>query len=304
MKIICKTGKLIIAFGLVLCILSSSVLCYADLFHKSRADKDGVTNILVLGEDKDNTESMNVDANGNADGEIIVSINEQSKKIVLTSLARDSFLYVDGELGTKATLIYHYSGKEALCDAIESNLGIHIDNTVIFNYYSIMDIVDHFGGIDMEVSEEELYFINEKIEQMNILLLDLPADDGVLMEPGMVHMNGKQAACYMRIRISGVTMDDFGRTERTRNVIFALKDKVMVAKKTELISLAKIVMPNMEFDFSVKEFLSLAGDVLNFKEYELISQCIPQEGTYTTSDGYVYMNYEKNREFLQQTIYN
>lgn len=300
-----RTERFIVSIILALCFFTEGICCYAGWFHKNEWEKDNVMNILVLGEDKDSTESMNEKGNGNADGQIIVSINNDTKKIVLSSLARDSFLHVDGEQGTKATLIYHYLGKEALCEAIESNLGIHIDNTVIFNYYSIIDVVDALGGVDLELNETEIYFTNEKIKQMNTYLLDMSSDDGLLENsPGMMHLNGKQAACYMRIRISDDTNNDFGRTNRARKVILALKDEAMKAKKKDLIAVAKKVIPNVDFDFSLKELLELVGDVLNFKDYEMVSQCIPVEGTYTTSEGYVYMNYEENKKVLNESINN
>ena len=293
-----------LAFMLVLCVLPVNGSCYAGLFNSNKPADDQVMNILVIGEDKYSADSMEVEENGNADGEIILSINKNTKKIILTSLARDSVLEMDGQQTTKATLIYHYYGKEALCSAIEESLGIHIDNTVIFNYLSVIDIVDAFGGVEMELSANEVYFTNSKITQMNTLLLDEYADADLLEKPsGMFHLNGKQAAAYMRIRISDETNNDFGRTDRARKVVLALKDKAMETGKIKLIGIAKKVIANVEYDFSLKELFALVGEALDYKDYEMISQCVPAEGTYHTGEGYVYMDLEANRKMLQDTIY-
>ena len=64
-------------------------IAYSSLFNG-----DGkVWNIFLVGADNNNTGGMN--KLGNADGEIIVSINKSHRKIVMTSILRDTFLKLD-----------------------------------------------------------------------------------------------------------------------------------------------------------------------------------------------------------------
>ena len=103
-----RAFSLYLVFSLMICSLA---IAYAD------EDAD-VTNILIVGQDNDNIGG--IEKNGNADAEIILSLNNKTGKVFLTSIARDTVLSTDTVGGgTKATLIYHYDGIEALENAIE-----------------------------------------------------------------------------------------------------------------------------------------------------------------------------------------
>ena len=108
-----------------------------------------------------------------------------------------------------------------MAEVLRGNLEkIHL----IFNYLSVIDIIDSLGGVDLELYDAEISTTNAKIQEMNQALLGLPANDGIIeQKAGMMHLTGKQAAGFMRIRISDQSNNDFGCTERNRNVLLALK---------------------------------------------------------------------------------
>ena len=292
-----RTFSLLLVFSLMLCSLATA---YAD---ENTSFVEDVTNILIVGQDNDNLGG--IEKNGNADGEIILSVNNKTGKIFLTSIARDTVLSTDTVGGgTKATLIYHYDGIEALENAIELSLGIHIDHHLIFNYLSVIDIIDSLGGVDLELYDTEISTTNGKIQQMNQYLLELPANDGLIeQKAGMMHLTGKQAAGFMRIRISDQSGNDFGRTERNRNVLLALKDAFFNKTPEELKSTLLIALPNVKTDFTIKELLALTESTTGFADYIFVSQCIPIEGSYYGSEGYTHIDFDVNSAFLQSTVY-
>lgn len=263
------------------------------------------TNILLVGRDSYNLDSLE-SRRGNADGLVIVTINNETKQIVLTSILRDTFLYTEQSHGTKATLIYHYYGLDALINAIQDNLDIKIDNYVLFNYLDVMEIIDAVGGVDVELYPEEIRVMNSKMNQLNAQLLNLPKGDGNLdpEKPGTYTLTGKQAAVYMRVRLSDATNNDFGRTARERSIILKLKDKIAQMNAGELMSFASTFAPKITTDFTESEIISLALSAPEYKGYQFVTGYIPQPDTYWGADGFLYIDFDENREYLQKLIGN
>ena len=111
-----------------------------------------ITNVLLLGVDNDNVGGL--DKLGNADGIMLISINNHTKQVTLTSFMRDTKIRQPNEYEKKMTQIYHAGGAELLIEAIEQNFGIHIDNYLLVNYLDVIDIVDALGGFDIELSAD------------------------------------------------------------------------------------------------------------------------------------------------------
>jgi len=262
-----------------------------------------VKNILLIGVDNDYLPGM--DNLGNADGLILVSINENTKQVVLTSLMRDISVRIGDQYMTKLTLAYHYGGTRLLIDAIEQNFGVPIDNYILLNYINIVDIVDAFGGITLDVTSEELFWMKAKITNINELI-GRPAAEGIIPpeEAGTQTLNGVQTAAYMRIRYAGD--GDRERTERMRRVITKLKDKALGMSIGEFTKLASTILPCINTDLSQSDVLSLMMNALTYMKYDMISNRLPIEGSYQEiSEGgsYVMIDFSKNNEYLYYTIY-
>ena len=264
-----------------------------------------VTNILLIGVDNDNLEGL--DAQGNADGLMILSINKNTKQVVLSSLMRDILASVPGEgYKTKLTLAYHYAGTQALIDTIESNFGVPIDNYIMVNYLSVIDIVDAVGGLELELTWDELYWMQPKIQNLNTLLGQ--DENANLIDPseeGTLTLNGIQTAASMRIRYAG--NGDFDRTERARTVLMALADKVRDLKMTEMISLADRMLPQITTDLSQTRMLSLLMGLPKYLSYDMVSNRIPAGDSWhfenNSNGSFVVIDYPVNREFLYRSIY-
>lgn len=268
-------------------------------------DSADYTNILLIGRDVYNINDLE-SRRGNADGLIIVTINNKTREIVLTSILRDTFLYTEPGLGTKATLIYNYYGLDSLISAIEENLGVKIDNYVLFNYLDVMEIVDAVGGVDAELYPEEIKIMNSKMNQLNVQLLNRPSGDGNLdpEKPGKYTLSGKQAAVYMRVRISDETNNDFGRTARERAVILKLKDKIAKMNVSELYSFASTFLPKITTNITESRMISMVLSMAEYKGYKFVTGFVPQPDTYWGADGFLYIDFDENREYLQKQMNN
>lgn len=291
----------------------SAVLVDADAELKKNlaagSDKDfnskDVTNILLIGVDNDYLGGM--DQLGNADGILLVSINKETEQVVLTSFMRDSYVSAAGkDYNTKLTLTYHYGGIPLLIDTIEANFGVPIDNYVLVNYINVVDIVDAFGGLDMELNESELYYTQQKMDNVNDLTgQERGANSLEGVQPGLVHLNGTQVAALLRIRLDGG--NDQGRTQRARQVVMGLKEKAVQMSFRELNDMANTILPCITTDLTQGQIFSLMLNGLRYLKYDMISSRIPYEGSYhneTIGGGaMVVMDYAANKEYLYRSIY-
>ena len=267
-------------------------------------DATGVKNILLIGVDNDYAPGM--DELGNADGLMIASINPKTRQVVLTSLMRDIRVQIPDSYKTKLTLSYHYGGTQQLIDTIEYNFGVPIDNYVLVNYISVVNIVDAVGGLTMDVTADELYWMDDKIRSV-CELVGASYEDNMLStdQAGELELNGIQTAAYLRIRYAG--NNDFDRTERARRVVLGLKDKAAAMSLTELDSLANTVLPYITTDLTQTDIISLLLRFPALIKYDMLSDRIPVEGSYwLTNDengAFVDIDYDANKEHLQSSIY-
>lgn len=268
-------------------------------------DVSDVTNILLIGVDNDNLEGL--EDRGNADGLMILSVNKSTKQVVLSSLMRDVKVSVPGAgYKTKLTLVYHYEGLGTLIDTIEQNFGIPIDNYVMVNYLSVVDVVDAMGGIALEVNSDELYWMKPKIINLNELLGQ--DADANLIDPsqaGTLTLNGIQTAAFLRIRYAGD--GDFDRTGRARTVLMALADKAKELNVVEIFSLADRVLPQITTDLSQSGALSLLLNMPKYLGYDMVSNRIPIDDSWyfenSNNGSFVIIDLPVNREFLYRSIY-
>lgn len=264
-----------------------------------RQDKD-VMNILLIGVDNDNLAGM--EARGNADGLMLLSVNTKTKQIVLTSIMRDISIKVPDKYRTKITLVYRDFGTETLIDTIEYNFGITIDNYALVNYLNVIEIFDALGGLDMEISKGEINGMNSKMDNLNSLTGDPKGTDFLSAEDeGMTHLNGKQIAALLRIR--NVGGNDEGRTERARKIILAAKDRVSEMGLVELNSFSDVVLKNITTDITANEALGLLAQVPAYLKYEFVSNRIPIDGSYTSDGSYIYVDYEENIAALHKAVF-
>lgn len=262
-----------------------------------------VRNILLIGVDNDNREGMQ--SRGNADGLILLSINEKTKQVILTSLMRDIDVLLPEGYHTKITLSYYFRGIPGLIEVVERNFNVPIDNYVLVNYLNLIDIVDAFGGVTLDVTQDELIWMEEKIENLNILT-GQPAGSNLISptRAGELTLNGIQTAAYLRIRYAG--NGDFDRTARARHVLTELKNKARKMSAGEWNRMINVILPCIQTDLSQSDILTLAFNTRNYLKYNMISQRIPIEGSYQIMDmigSEVVLDYQLNNEYLYYTIY-
>ena len=228
-----------------------------------------VKHYLLLGEDGYADEVVE---DARTDTIVLVSLDTQYNRAVMTSILRDCQINNPNGNPTKMNLLFKNHGFDGIITCLERELDIEIEGAVLVNFENVKPVIDALGGVDIEIDENEYIAIRK-------ILLD---DDPNMPEgPGMVHMTGRIALAYMRDRSSGA--GDFSRTERQRKVVSQLFDKCAELSLLELVGIYNEVSGGMSMNLSAMDILGVLSqgyDLLtggaDFVEFR-----IPQDGTYS-----------------------
>ena len=214
-----------------------------------------------------------MDAGVNSDSIIIVSINQDTGKIVMSSIYRDTWLNIPNDDGTsskrfrKINSAFCTGGAKAAINTLNTNLDLNISDYVTINFEGLATIIDMLGGIDINITEDEKYYINHYMDE-NMAVTGIKSS--YVKKSGNVHLDGLQATAYCRIRYCSFTdasgnkySNDLGRTARQRYVLSLLIDKAKNAGVSKL------------FDIAEHVFSADANFIKTSIDYDLMMDMIP-----------------------------
>ncbi len=188
---------------------------------------------------------------------MILSYDKITKKASLTSVPRDLYVKIDKNKKDKINTAYEYGyyhkngGLSYAKELLSKITGVYIDKAVLLDFSSFEKIIDQVDGIDIVLASP----FTEK-EQWGYEFT-LPA--------GPNHLDGKNALYYARSRFSS---NDFDRSRRQQEVIFALKNKLTTmnfwADPLKTLSILNSIRSNIKTDINIwntKELMELSRDV-------------------------------------------
>lgn len=262
--------------------------------------EDGVKNILLIGND-----SRTQDESGRSDAMILISISSKTNSIHMTSLLRDIYVDIPGHDGNRLNAAYAYGGPELLMETLEENFGIEVNRYMLVNFQAFANLVDAVGGVDLEVTNEEVQYINGYLVEYNQLEGKAEGTDYLDTSlSGMVHLNGPQALAYCRNRYIGT---DFARTERQRKVLSAAMKSAPAALLTNAGELIEGIASNVTTNLTKSEMSGLMIQAPAMLTYDLIQGSIPLEGTYSNATirgmSVLEVDFEANKQYIQTEIY-
>lgn len=275
---------------------SESRTHYADTLGRGH-----VRSILVIG-----TDGRTADDKGRSDSMILVSLNSKTNEIIMTSFMRDCYVELPNTGSwDKLNAAYAYGGADLLMDTIEYNFDVRIDDYVAIDFASFVSVVDAVGGVDIEVS-------NEEAEEINVILIsevnELMGDDrmsDLLSGGGKLHLNGKQALSYSRIRKVGNS--DFERTERQRRVMSLIIAKLKTCKPSIFKNLASDVIPDVSTNMSTPKAYLYSLRLPCTLKYKTKQIQIPAEGTFTAADvdvgNVLQVDFGENRKVIDEEVF-
>lgn len=259
-----------------------------------------VKNIALFGVDAKN-------GGGRSDAIIVLSIDKVHGKIKMTSILRDSYVYIEGYGNDKLTHAYVYGGPELAVRALNENFDLDITDFATVRFDQMASIVDAVKGVEINVKEEELEHLNKVIKDT---AKELGEEPELLSSAGKQTLNGQQAVSYSRIRYVG--NGDYARTERQREVLMALMNKALKSSPTSYPGMANKLLPHITTSLGTGEILSAGTIVLKSPKIETAR--IPSDsdleemgeagGSYIDGVWYMTFDLELATKTLHDFIYN
>lgn len=256
-------------------------------------NQDGRVNILVAGNSADDPghEGANL-----TDSIMILSLDTRNHSALMLSIPRDLWVDIPGNGYSKINAAYPEGGMNLLQQTVEENLGVTIDYQVLVNYTAFRDLVNAVGGITITIKSSDPRGIYDPsldyTSRYCCALANYPN--------GPVTLNGKQALDLARARGDaygsyGFPQSDFDRTEHQRQMLMAIKDKVMstnlITSPLEVSKLVDAVGNNVRTNLQLNELEALYYHTKGLADSNIQSASINQLGgkqlltNYTTPDG-------------------
>ena len=260
-------------------------------------EDENVINILLLGTDQYEKKLTAADAI------MILTIDKVNKKIKLCSLMRD--LYLDppegyGKTNLNYTIIS--GGYDQILKTINTNFNLQIDKFVQVNLNSLPKIIDKLGGVEMDITEDELQYINGYIDAID---KGNNTNTEHITYAGKQLLNGTQAAAYCRIRYTSGR--EYRRTERQRDVLEVLFNKMKDTNPTQIPGLVSDLLPFASTNLTNGEILSIATTVLTLGVTDIEQSRFPMDGDYEmvlTDMYHLLINVDETTEKIHKFIYS
>lgn len=216
---------------------------------------------------------------------ILASISNKTKEVRLVSVYRDTYLDITGRYLDKVTHAYSFGGPALALSTLNTNLDLDITEFVTVNFEAVKDIVGSLGGVNIDITDEEVPFITG------------------IDSAGNYTLNGEQALSYSRIRYA--TGGDYKRTERMRTVLSKCFDKAKTKNLSELNDLANKLLPRVYTNIDSKEIISLIPNLASYKITESTGWPPKVEGKIINKVWYgVPVNLEESVKVLHQELFD
>jgi LCP family protein required for cell wall assembly len=282
-------------------------------------------NVLLLGIGGGSHDGPNL-----TDTIILVTINQKSNKVILTSIPRDLWVsdltmqvkkingaYADGESKRKGGGLIE---AEAIMGKIT---GQSIDYGVRIDFSGFVKAVDVLGGLDVNVEntfDDYAYPISGKendscgytADDIAAFIATASAEQEqwdkfscrykhLHFDKGLMHMDGETALEFVRSRHAlGVEGSDFARSKRQEKIIKAFKDKVLAAQTlinpVKVIELYNILSGSIDTDIKQSEFDDFIRLANGLKTAKIISSVIDTGDEQTNRPGLL-LNPPQSREY-------
>ena len=224
--------------------------------------KEGIINIALFGVDSRMDLGEDEAMIGRSDAIMVVSVDTVHNKIKLTSLLRDARVYLGDETPNengydKLNHAYAYGGPQFAIRTLNQTYGLDIKDYVSVNLAGMADIIDAMGGVDVDVTADEIEQINDNLAGLHYQNPELfDAESNYYNGPtGFVHLNGAQAVSYGRIRNIDT---DAMRANRQQEILSALLGKLTSLSTMEYPSVITKMLPLVETSLTISDIMELA----------------------------------------------
>lgn len=187
-----------------------------------------------------------------SDSIMLINVNHDTKQVKVVSIYRDCMLYQEGKGYKKISNAHSYGGPEFALSVINENFDFNIESYCTVNFNAVGDLIDQVGGVEMDITEAEVKYINGYIDETNSVRGTSSAH---ITKAGNYTLDGTQAVAYSRIRHTAGS--DYKRTERQRTVLFKVFEKAKAMSTKERIKIVDKLLGDVNTNYAQDELLIL-----------------------------------------------
>ncbi len=178
---------------------------------RTQINKGNSFNVYLSGSD---SRSQNIANKTRSDVNMILTINPDTKTILLTSIPRDYYVQIHNQTGLKDKLTHSgIYGLDRSKETVADLFNIDMDYAVKVGFSAVVEVVDLVGGVDINSDKT---FNSYHIK-------------GWVVEKGINHMDGAHALAYARERYAYASGDRH-RILNQQQVLEATLKKIMADK--------------------------------------------------------------------------
>lgn len=253
---------------------------------------DKVMNLLLIGQD---LASKNSSSN---ESFALFTVNKRSKKLITTSFYNNLYVYIPGVGKERLATAYELGGADLLIKTLEKNFGLVVDGFIMADYSAYIDIVDLIGGVELDISEQELEPVNRNIREINTQL-GYSEDADLISSKGKILLNGKQALGYSR---NWYTKEGkFISHGNQKAVILSILNEVRSFNIIKINAFLNEILPKITTNLSQSRIMELIVMLPMYFNYSIDYLTLPVKGTETRLmlDGRTVLDYNSEQNLAQ-----
>ena len=230
-------------------------------------DTDLRTNFLVMGKDE---------ASGLYDMIMLVSYNATKREIGVVQIPRDTYAeFTEGSYKKLNGAVAALGGEREFCEFLSESLAVAIDHYISLDLYSVGEIVDVLGGVELDVPFDMNY--EDPAQNLSIHL-----------KKGKNILDGEAARQFVRYR-SGYLEGDLGRMDAQKLFLAALVKKLKSDISVfEIGAIVAAVSDNIKMNIPMSSVIPLAKELMNIPAENVKFVTLAGEGTVAKSSGASY----------------
>ncbi len=224
-----------------------------------QVEKEDITKDVIITKESFSFYITGIDTYGaltsvsRSDVNMVVTVNPNTHRILLTSIPRDYYVPVAGSTSLLNDKLTHtgLKGVETSVKTIENLLETDINYYVRINFTSLVEMIDAIDGVDVENPFEFTADYEEEEEHVYYVF-----------QKGTIHLDGKQALAYVRERY-GLREGDIARARHQQQVISGVINKL---SSTTILTKYPQILGSIEGNFTTNMSLS---NITGFLEWQL-----------------------------------
>ena len=226
-----------------------------NISEKVEEHLENYRNIAIFGIDS----WGNYETGDRSDCIILASLNETTGEIKLISVYRDTYVQIEGHGMDKINHAYQFGSAQLALKTLNTNLDLNIKEFVTVNFDAVAEAIDELGGVEIEITKDELKYINGYIKDVSNIAGKKSSN---ITKTGKQKLDGVQAVAYSRIRYTEGW--DYKRTERMRTVLAAMLEKLKTKSLAQINTMIDNLLPMVYTNINANDMISLLPDIANY----------------------------------------